>query len=141
MLRRLFDKHKSPRNLPRKSTASESAALKTRIGPAKSENSSRRALLKDACVSAEAFRPMAARMENSTKIEAQPWPGHTGLLYKRVNALRPSPFSSAPYHSKGFGDVGSNIHLGLSCFISPISPLVRRFDGCCKHPVFMVCVR
>jgi hypothetical protein len=129
MLRRLFDKHKSPRNLPRKSTASEPAALKTRIGPVESENSSSGALLKDACVSAEPFRFMAARMENGTKKEARPWPEHAGLLYKRVNAFRRSPFSSAPSHSKGFGDVGGSIRLGLGRFISPICPLVRRFDG------------
>ncbi len=75
MLRRLFDKYKSPRNLPRKSTASESAALETRIGPVESENSSSRALLKEACVSAEAFRPMAARMEDSTKPKRNPGQG------------------------------------------------------------------
>jgi hypothetical protein len=132
MLRRLFDKHKSPRNLPRKSTASESAALKTRIGPAESEKSSSGALLKDACVSAEAFRSMAARMGSGTKSEARPWPGHTGLLYKRVNAFLRSPFSSAPSHSKGFGDVGGSIRLGPGRFISPIRPLVRRFDESCK---------
>ncbi len=132
MLRRLFDKYKSPRNLPRKSTASESAALKTRTGPAESEKSSSGALLKDACVSTEAFRSMAARMGNGTKSEARPWPGHTGLLFKRVHALRPSPFSSASSHSKGFGDVGGSIRLGLSRFISPIYPLVRRYDGYCE---------
>jgi hypothetical protein len=67
MLRRLFDKHKSPRNLPRKSTANESAVLKTRTGPAEPDNISSRALLKDVCVSTEAFRPMVARMENGAK--------------------------------------------------------------------------
>jgi hypothetical protein len=131
MLRRLFDKQKSPRNLPRKSTASEPAAQKTRIAPVESENSSNGALRKDACVSAEAFRLMAARMENGTKKEARPWPGHSGLLYKRLNAFRRRPFSSASSHSKGFGDVGGRIRLGLGRFISPIRPLVRHFDGSC----------
>jgi hypothetical protein len=132
MLRRLFDKQKSPRNLPRKSTASEPAALKTRVAPVESENSSNGALLKDACVSAESFRFMAARMENGTKKEMRPWPGHTGLLYTRVNAFQRSPFSSASFHSKGFGDVGGRIRLGLSRFISPICPLGRRSDGSCE---------
>jgi hypothetical protein len=135
MLRRLFDKHKSPRNLPRKSTASESAALKTRIGPAESEKSSSGALLKDACVSAEAFRPMAARMGNGTKSEARPWPGHTGLLYKRVNAFLRSPFSSAPPHSKGLGDLCGSIRLGLTRFMSPTRPLVWCFDGAVRDHV------
>ena len=132
MLRRLFDKQKSPRNLPRKSTASEPAALNTRMAPVESENSSNGALLKDACVSAEAFRFMAARMGNGTKKEERPWPGHAGLLFTRVNAFLRSPFSSASSHNKGFGDVSGRIRLGLSRFTSPIRPLVRRFDGSCK---------
>ena len=132
MLRRLFDKQKSPRNLPRKSTASEPAALKTRTAPVESENSSSGALLKYACVPTEAFRFMAARMGNGTKKEMRPWPGHAGLLYTRVNAFQRSAFSGASSHSKGFGDMDGRIRLGLSRFISPICPLARRSDGSYK---------
>jgi hypothetical protein len=124
MAPRLFDQHKSPRNLPRKSTANESVVLTTRIGPAESAYSSNRALLKKACLSDETFRPMAARMESGTKNETRPWPGVTGLMFKRLIAFRPSPLSSTSHHSKGFGDMGGGIRLGLSRFISPNSPLV-----------------
>ena len=124
MAPRLFDQHKSPRNLPQKSTANESVVLTTRTGPAESAYSSNRALLNEACVPDEAFRPMAARMESGTKNETRPWPGVTGLMLKRFIVFRPSPLSSTSHHSKGFGDMAGGIRLGLSRFISPNSPLV-----------------
>ena len=132
MALRLFDQHKSPRNLPQKSTANEPVVPTTRIGPAESANSSNRALLKKACVPDETFRPMAARMESGAKNETRPWPGVTGLMFKRVIAFRSSPFSSTSYHNKGFGDMGGGIRLGLSRFVSPNRPLVLCVNECRK---------
>ncbi len=127
MPRRLFDHYKSPRNLPRKSTANESASLPY-TGPAQPAISSNRALLRKTDVSDFANRPKAARMGSGTKNEERPWPGSTGLIFKRRIAFQLSPFSSAPPEEKGFGDMSGHIRLGLSCVIPPSTPLFLNFN-------------
>jgi len=116
---RLTDQHKSPRNLPRKSTANGSAGLNARIGPKMS--SKKGTLHKRVGSSGYAFRSVAARMESGTTDESRPWPGQVSLMLERVKSVSAESVFRRVSPRQGVRRRGGRIGLGRHLSISPYS--------------------